>query len=99
MSSCAANQVSYGHSSNQFGEFTYWYFAALTGNKPDGSGAVNADTNGDKKISILEAYNFARSHDTAPETPYFEDDGVVPAHSGAMPAGGDGIRSATIFLH
>ena len=99
MSSCAANQVSYGHSSNQFGEFTYWYFAALTGNKPDGSGAVNADTNGDKKISILEAYNFARSHDTAPETPYFEDDGVVPSHSGAMPAGGDGIRSATIFLH
>jgi hypothetical protein len=98
MASCAASEVSYGHSSNQYGEFTFWYFAALTGSKPDGSGSVNADTNGDGKISILEAYNFARSHDTAPETPSFEDDGVVPGHSGAMPAGGDGVYAATIFL-
>jgi hypothetical protein len=98
MSSCSAAEVSYGYSSLQFGEFTYWYFAALTGNKPDGSGPVNADANGDRKISILEAYNFARSHDGQPETPYFEDDGIVPAHTGPMPAGGDGIRSVAIFL-
>ncbi|GAB4373142.1 MAG: hypothetical protein Kow00128_22520 [Deltaproteobacteria bacterium] len=98
MSSASENQFSWSHSSGQFGEFTFWYFAALTGSKPDGSGAVNADANGDGKVSILEAYNFARSHDTRPEIPFFEDDGVVPAHSGAMPAGGDGTRSASIFL-
>jgi hypothetical protein len=99
MSSCSATQVSWSTSSGLFGEFTFWYFAALTGSKPDGSGAVNADTNRDGKISILEAYNFARSNDHASETPYFEDDGVAPAHSGPMPAGGDGTRSTTIFLH
>ncbi|MGQ9646715.1 MAG: C13 family peptidase [Thermodesulfobacteriota bacterium] len=98
MSSCAANQVSYGHPSNQFGEFTYWYFSALTGQKPDGSGSVNADSNNNRKISILEAYNFARSHDQAPETPHFEDNGVVPAVSGQVPSGGDGNRSASIYL-
>jgi hypothetical protein len=98
MSSCAPTEVSWAHSSLQFGEFTYWYFAALTGQKPDGSGAVNADTNSDGKIAIVEAYNFARSHDTRPETPYFDDDGVAPSHSGPMPAGGDGFRSEGIFL-
>jgi hypothetical protein len=98
MSSCAANQVSYGHPSNQFGEFTYWYFSALTGQKPDGSGSVNADSNNNRKISILEAYNFARSHDSAPETPHFEDDGAAPAHSGQVPSGGDGNFSASLYL-
>jgi len=99
MSSSSATELSWAHSSLNFGEFTYWYFAALTGNKPDGSGAVNADVNKDAKISILEAYNYARSHDTRPETPHFEDNGVAPAHIGPMPAGGDGTRSASIFLH
>ncbi len=99
MSSCSATELSWAHSSLQFGEFTFWYFAALTGQKPDGTGRVNADVNRDSKISILEAYNFARSHDTRPETPHFEDNGVAPAHIGPMPAGGDGTRSASIFLH
>ena len=98
MSSCSATQVSYGRSANDFGEFTFWYFAALTGNKPDGSGAVNADANSDGKVSIMEAWNFARSHDTAPETPFYEDNGVKPAHSGAMPAGGEGALGAVTFL-
>lgn len=98
MSASSATQVSYGRSANDYGEFTFWYFAALTGNKPDGSGAVNADANGDGKISIMEAYNFARSHDTAPETPFYEDNGVKPAHSGAMPAGGEGALGAVTFL-
>jgi hypothetical protein len=98
MSSASPTQISWAHSSLQYGEFTYWYFAALTGNKPDGSGAVNADTNGDGKVSILEAYNFARSHDTASETPFYEDNGATPAHSGAVPSGGDGTLGQTIFL-
>jgi hypothetical protein len=98
MSSASPTQLSNAHSSLLYGEFTYWYFAALTGSKPDGSGSVNADTNGDGKISILEAYNFARSHDTKPETPFYEDDGVKPCHSGAMPAGGEGTLGAATRL-
>jgi len=98
MSSSAANQLSYGHPSLQFGEFTYWYFAALTGRKPDGSGNVNADSNNNGKISILEAYNFARSNDKAPETPHFEDDGIAPARSGPVPSGTDGNRSTLVYL-
>jgi hypothetical protein len=98
MSSCAATQLSYAHSSLQFGEFTYWYFAALTGRKPDGSGNVNADSNNNGKISILEAYNFARSNDRAPETPHFEDNGTPPAVSGPVPSGGDGNLSASLYL-
>jgi len=98
MSSCTPTQLSWSASSLQFGEFTFWYFAALTGNKPDGSGTVNADTNGDGKISILEAYNFARSHDTRPETPFYEDNGVWPCHSGAMPSGGEGALGASTYL-
>jgi len=98
MASASPIQPSWAHSSLNYGEFTYWYFSALTGNKPDGSGTVNADTNGDGKVSILEAYNFARSHDTRPEMPYYEDNGVLPYHSGAMPAGGDGALGATTYL-
>ena len=98
MSASSATQVSYGRSANDYGEFTFWYFAALTGNKPDGSGSVNADANNDGKVSIMEAWNFARAHDSAPETPFYEDNGVKPAHSGAMPAGGEGVLGAATFL-
>lgn len=58
----------------------------------------HADTNGDGKVSILEAYNFARSQDPCPETPFYEDNGAAPAHSGAMPSGGDGALGQTTFL-
>jgi len=98
MSSCAADQLSWSHSSLQFGEFTYWYFAALTGSKPDGSGNVNADSNGNGKISILESYNFARSNDKAPETPHFEDSAVPPAVAGPIPSGHDGYLSRDLYL-
>jgi hypothetical protein len=98
MSACSRFEFSYAASSCPLDEFTFWYFAALTGTKPDGSGTVNADTNGDGKISILEAYNFARSHDTRPETPFYEDNGVWPCHSGAMPSGGEGALGASTYL-
>jgi len=99
MSSCTPTQVSYAKSTLDFGEFTFWYFSALTGNKPDGSGSVNADANSDGKISIMEAWNFARSHDSAPETPQYEDNGVPPPHGGgSMPMGGDGPLGAATWL-
>jgi hypothetical protein len=97
MSACSATEPSWGGA--DFNAFTYWYLAALTGSKPDGSGSVNADTNGDGKVSILEAYNFARANDSAGETPFYEDNGTLPAHSGAMPGGGEGSLGAATFLN
>lgn len=95
MSSSTEYEFSWAHSDGLYGEFTFHYFAALTG-------AAGADANHDGKISILEAYNYARSHDVAPETPFFEDNGAPPARSGPIPmppaAGSDGARSHTIFL-
>ena len=91
MASCTQVQASWADTiSQQYGEFTYHYFAAITGQKPDGSGPVNADANGNGKISVVEAYNYARSHDGRPETPGYEDNGVLPHHTGNMPSGGDG---------
>jgi len=91
MASCSPVQVSWSDTiSQQYGEFTYHYFAALTGQKPDGSGTINADANGNGKISMVEAYNYAQSHDGRPETPCYDDNGAMPIHSGNMPRGGDG---------
>jgi hypothetical protein len=98
MSSCSPTEISWAHSSLQFGEFTFWYFAALTGNKPDGSGSVNANSNGDSYVSIVEAYNFAKSNDSWPEVPHYEDNGVSPAQSTPVPANGDGELGASISL-
>jgi len=97
MSSSSSDQPSWGHGPDyNFGEFTFWYFAALTGHKPDGSGAVDADANHDGKISITEAYNFARIHDTQPEILYYEDDGVIPAHN--VPTGTEGVLGSAYIL-
>jgi len=91
MASCSPVQASWADTINQhYGEFTYHYFAALTGQKPDGSGVVNADANGNGKVSMVEAYNYAQSHDGRPETPCYDDNGAMPIHSGNMPSGGDG---------
>jgi hypothetical protein len=98
MSSCSPTQVSWSNSTATYGEFTFWYFSAFLGHKPDGSGAVNADANGDGKISVLEAYNFARSHDTANEIPHYDDNGMAPAQTVAVPFGGDGALGAATFL-
>lgn len=97
MASCSPVQASWADTiSQQYGEFTYHYFAALTGQKPDGSGAVNADANGNGKISMVEAFNYARTQDGRPETPCYDDNGAMPIHSGNMPRGGDGpLGSAT----
>ena len=83
--------------SYSFDEFSYFFTSALNGAKPDGA-VVNADINGDTKVSIVEAYNYARSNDSRPETPNYEDSGDGVPHTGAMPGGGDGTLGNTISL-
>jgi hypothetical protein len=99
MSSSGAYEPSWSEdTTGNFGEFTYWYISALRGTKVDTGAAVNADANGDGKVSILEAYNFARTNDNRPETPQFDDSGALPVRAGAVPAGDDGTLAAATFL-
>lgn len=90
MSSAGPNELSWAHSSGNYGEFTYHYFTALTGKVPDGDTTANADANGDGKISMLEAWNYARTKDSKPETGWYADTDSTPA-TGNMPGGGQGV--------
>ncbi len=100
MASSAPNQVSWAHPpAYQYGEFTHWYFTALTGDRPDkGDPVPSANKNGDGMISFMEAFNFAREHDVQPETPQYEDNGTKPCASGVMPAAGEGELGAGCAL-
>jgi hypothetical protein len=80
-----------------YDEFSYHFTCAINGATPSGT-SVNADTNGDGRISMVEAFNYARSKDKASETPWYEDSGDGIPHSGKMPSGGDGTLGSTTFL-
>ncbi len=80
-----------------YDEFSYHFTCAINGADPKGK-KVNADTNGDKKVSMVEAFNYARAKDTRPETPMYEDSGDGIAHSGKMPAHGEGTVGGKTFL-
>ncbi len=83
--------------SYNYDEFSYHFTSAI--NEADSQGTnVNADTNGDGKISMVEAFNYARSKDTQPETPWYEDSGDGIPHSGNMPAYGEGALGGKTFL-
>ena len=83
--------------SYNYDEFSYHFTCAVNGANPKGT-KVNADTNGDGKISMVEAFNYARSKDTQPETPWYEDSGDGIPHSGKMPAYGEGALGGKTFL-
>ena len=80
-----------------YDEFSYHFTCAINGANPKGK-KVNADTNKDKKISMVEAFNYARSKDTRSETPLYEDSGDGIPHSGKMPASGEGTLGSKTFL-
>jgi len=80
-----------------YDEFSYHFTSAINGADPKGK-EVNADTNGDGKISMVEAFNYARSKDTQLETPWYEDSGDGIPHSGKMPAYGEGALGGETFL-
>jgi len=83
--------------SYNYDEFSYHFTCAVNGANPEGT-KVNADTNGDGKISMVEAFNYARLKDTQSETPWYEDSGDGIPHSGKMPAYGEGELGGKTFL-
>ncbi len=81
-----------------YNEFPFWIMAALSGQKPDGSGSVNADADGDGRVSLGEAYNFALRNDATDETPCFEDNDARSFARGAIPAGTEGMLGMKTYL-
>lgn len=80
-----------------YDEFSYHFTSAINGADSKGT-KVDADTNGDGKISMVEAFNYARLKDTRSETPWYEDSGDGIPHSGKMPAHGEGELGGKTFL-
>jgi hypothetical protein len=97
MSAAAESEVSYSMNSGSYDEFSYYFTCAINGADPSGK-TVNADTNNDKKVSMVEAFNYARSKDTQPETSQYEDSGDGISHPGKMPASGEGTLGSKTFL-
>lgn len=80
-----------------YDEFSYYFTCALNWADPDGT-AVDADTDNDNVVSMVEAFNYARTNDSASETPHYEDSGDGVAHTGAMPSGGEGTLGGTVVF-
>ncbi len=83
--------------SYNYDEFSYYFTSAINKADPGGT-AVDADTDKSKHVSLVEAFNYARSKDTRPETPWYEDSGDGIPHSGKMPAGGEGTLGGKTTL-
>jgi hypothetical protein len=98
-----------GCSQSSYDEFSYLFTCALNGATPTGT-AVDADTNNDGHVSMVEAFNYAQKNDkwntggcpsypsSWDETPLYEDNGDGTPHSGNMPSGGDGALGSTVWL-
>ncbi len=77
--------------------FSYYFTAAL--NKADHLGAVvNADSNADGHVSILEAFNYAKSMDNQHESPELEDTGDGIGSNAPSAGAGDGHLSSSVYL-
>lgn len=68
-------QVTWPTPNGLFGELTYNFMSAITGKTPDGV-TVNADKNGDGKISMYEAYLYIKANERRSEQPQYNDDGT-----------------------
>lgn len=95
MSATGEYEVSYGM--QNWNVFAHHFTCAINGADTYGN-TVDADTNDDGKVSMVEAFNYAESEDTYPEIPHYEDNGDGFPHSGPVPNGGDGTLGSNTFL-
>ncbi|MBL6990277.1 MAG: caspase family protein [Bacteriovoracaceae bacterium] len=96
MSAASEEEFSYGGTT--YNIFTYWWISALNGSKIDNtSQSLVVDANSDNKISMAEVYEYARSHDTANETPHYDDNSQNPIATGAIPGSNDGSLGSKIY--
>ncbi|MBN2427461.1 MAG: caspase family protein [Deltaproteobacteria bacterium] len=69
MTAARHDEVSWGcDTEGQYDEYVYHWTSAVNGKTPGGAN-VNADSNGDGKVSMTEAHNYAKSKDSRDEHP------------------------------
>ena len=69
MTAATASEVSWSaDTEGDYDEYVYHWTSAVNGRTPSGT-PVNADTNGDGIVSMKEAHEYARSHDSRSEHP------------------------------
>lgn len=76
VSASREDQVSWGgykNYGNSYDDFIYLFTAALAGQHADGT-SVDADADNNGKVSVAEAFEWARVEDTADEVPQIESD-------------------------
>ena len=95
-----------------YNEIFYWFVTALLGETPDGDYAVdrngapwtsNADFDGNGKISVFEAFMFARRMNLKDGIPWYEDDGqpgciTVNVDTRNVPEGREGWFGSRTFF-
>jgi hypothetical protein len=77
--------------------FIRGFVAALHGKNEYGN-PVDADTNGNGYVSMLEAFNYAAGNDYYDEIPQYDDNGDGLSHTDPVPAGGDGTLGCNTYL-
>ncbi len=97
MSAATENEYSWAMSGGAYDEFAYHFTSAVNGNDPDGN-VIDADTDNDGRVTMLEAFNYAKDNDSASETPQYEDDGDGISTSTPSATSGDGQFGSTITL-
>jgi len=97
LTACSASEYSWSCDEGPYDEFVYHFMSAVNFQTPGGV-AVNADTNGNGRISMVEAFNYASDHDSAPESPYYDDNGDAVGHVAVIPNGGDGTLGSNVYL-
>jgi hypothetical protein len=69
---CSATETARAMPPNYiYSEFCYHWLSAVTGFTPDNNTFVNADYNSDGYVSLEEAFYYANTNDTRPETPQY----------------------------
>jgi hypothetical protein len=93
----AANSTRTSIGDSTFDPWCEDFNAAIRGVYHDGTPA-NADENGDGKVSILEAYNFAYINKESWDTPEYDDNADGVERTGLMPYGSEGDLGRFTYL-
>jgi hypothetical protein len=89
ISAAGEYEPSWAMTGGNYDEFSYYFTSAINHADPNGT-AVNADSDGDGVVSLVEAFNYAINQDSKSETPQYEDNGDGVPSSGTMPSGTEG---------
>ena len=106
ITAAAADREAYCHPTHAYGNFSYWYLSGLAGHQLGTESPWDADADRDGHVSVVEAYNQVLSapHFVGRATlgewqlPQLEDTGTEPSQSRILPADGEGILAAAIYM-